>query len=153
MLDDCTNPNVTDFYDVSSCSSYYICDLQREPVKASCHNPDIYYAGPILGCTKYDTLCCSSTLCHPYCHAEDIGTEVPDPCDCTGFYFCVVGYENLRPDPQFHSYCGHGEIFDPDLRACVTEGSTGKTCQDVLTCPDTRYCDITPSTSKYMNNY
>ncbi len=115
---DCSTSGVVAYADDSDCSKYFLCDLQDNPISATCQSPNLYFDGE--ECTNDPSECCTITECEPYCGA---GSEVPlsnvaDPCDCTSYYLC----ENEYSVPTIRGSCPTDQVFD------------GSSCSDTASC-------------------
>lgn len=101
--------------DANDCTMYYLCGITDEPLHLKCEEETPYFNG--VECVDEESACCDP--CLVYC--SEALTEIPDPTDCTSYYFCFdVGF----PGPADRHRCEEGNFnattshCDPDA-SCV----------------------------------
>ncbi|XP_063595461.1 uncharacterized protein LOC134772414 [Penaeus indicus] len=87
--------------DPNDCGMYYLCGIGDEPLHIKCPAETPYFNG--VECVKDASECCDP--CLVYC-SEPL-TQIPDPADCTSYYFCLdVGF----PGPADLHRCEEGNF-------------------------------------------
>lgn len=106
--------------DVTDCSQYFLCipGGTEGPYKCPLEHP--FFDGQ--ECGNDNTKCCSG-LCEAICEAPN--TIIPDPWDCTRFYFCD---ENGPPEETLHFKCPNGWNFNIQLGECSMDAQCTILC-------------------------
>lgn len=106
--------------DRNNCSIFHQCQSGTDH---PCPDDYPYFDGN--NCMNDSSLCCNQCTEEPFCSVPY--TEIPDPSNCSNFYFC----DHVKYPDQSDLYtCGSG-YFDPELGAC----------SDLVTCQ--QFCWIT----------
>ncbi|XP_042876856.1 balbiani ring protein 3-like [Penaeus japonicus] len=122
------------------CQSFVVCNSGGS-VPVSCDPDKPYFNG--TSCTADESQCCDK--CQVYC--ESPFTEIPDPTNCTNFYYCSqVGFPT---EVDLHQ-CPDHRVFDQETRHCNREaacvqpcssGPDGPTTTVGTDCVDTFVCE------------
>ncbi|KAG7163637.1 uncharacterized protein LOC121872522 [Homarus americanus] len=104
--------------DRKSCKNFIICTPAGDQLSTPCPENKPYFNG--TSCTTNNAQCCDP--CVSYC--PEAYTEVPDPTNCTNFYFCnAKGY----PDETNLFTCTEG-YFDEVTGVCSTDAACIEPC-------------------------
>ncbi|XP_063853389.1 proprotein convertase subtilisin/kexin type 5-like isoform X3 [Scylla paramamosain] len=123
------DPYVADRYD---CSTYHDC---ASGAVMHCGQQTPYFDGET--CQTEEKFCCH---CNPYCYRNDINTLVPDPTDCTKYYFCEA--PNEIPTTSGHCSSGNFDLLSQECSLTVpcitfcTNVVKPDGCIDVFTCKE-----------------
>lgn len=104
--------------DRNDCNIYYVCIPGNDPQELSCPDDKPFFNGEV--CSANENECCD--LCSSFCYERF--TEIPDPTNCTNFYYCdKKGY----PDETSLYHCSVGN-FDELVGSCVENASCHEPC-------------------------
>ncbi|XP_071528222.1 peritrophin-44-like [Panulirus ornatus] len=104
--------------DPSSCNKYYICIPGKDTIAQTCNDDTPFFNGDT--CTASEAECCD--LCTPFC--SQAYTQIPDPANCTNFYFC--GVEGIPDDSSLY-HCATGN-FDGKEGICKENAPCEEPC-------------------------
>ncbi|XP_042880296.1 uncharacterized protein LOC122258422 [Penaeus japonicus] len=102
--------------DPYDCSKYYSCPDDQA---MQCEGDKPFFDGD--QCQGDESKCCH---CKPYCHKGELFKNVPDPVDCTSYYFCVKEYDF----PMYQGTCDSGN-FNPFTAQCEENFPCVTLCQ------------------------
>ncbi|KAK8724548.1 hypothetical protein OTU49_011123 [Cherax quadricarinatus] len=108
--------------DRSDCSNIQICVPNNEPVPSTCSDGAPYFNG--TECTTDASQCCDP--CIPFC--SEPFTQIPDPTDCTNFYFCE---RKEYPKETSLYHCDEGN-FDEAEGICSKDAECNEPCKGSL---------------------
>ncbi|XP_047486151.1 uncharacterized protein LOC125037161 isoform X2 [Penaeus chinensis] len=106
--------------DANDCGMYYLCGIGDEPMHIKCPEATPFFNGK--ECVKDASECCDP--CRVYC--SEAFTQIPDPADCTSYYFCLdVGF----PGPADLHRCEEG-----NFNATAGHCDPAAPCEQVARC-------------------
>lgn len=102
--------------DTVSCNVYYQCTPNGMEGPHICSTGTPNFDLITQACVNDPSVCCYAPKpCEPVC--DTVGTQIPDPFDCTKFYLCVaVGPADAAPN--IHATCDPGEQFNYMTTLC-----------------------------------
>ncbi|XP_047486106.1 uncharacterized protein LOC125037127 [Penaeus chinensis] len=117
--------DITVAADANDCTMYYLCGVSDEGLHIKCPEETPFFNGE--ECVKDASECCDP--CLVYC--SEAFTQIPDPADCTSYYFCLdVGF----PGPADLHRCEEGN-FNATAGHCDPAAS----CEQLPQCSSAAY--------------
>lgn len=115
----CSDSSLSFIADAAQCNKYYLCNGD-DILPLNCPPESPYFDGD--QCQEDPSMCCDG--CSVYCY--EAYTEVPDPYNCSNFYFCQgVDY---YPETEDLFTCPSGERFDFTLGHCSPNAPCVQPC-------------------------
>ncbi|XP_069975675.1 peritrophin-1 [Penaeus vannamei] len=87
--------------DPNDCGKYYLCGVGDVPLHLDCPDGTPFFDGET--CVEEESACCDP--CLVYC--SEALTQIPDPADCTSYYFCL---DEGFPGPADRHRCEAGNF-------------------------------------------
>ncbi|XP_063595463.1 uncharacterized protein LOC134772417 [Penaeus indicus] len=107
------------------CRSFFVCN-NGGSVPVSCDPNKPFFNGTT--CTTEESQCCDR--CQVYCEQEF--TEIPDPANCTNFYYCAR--KGFPTEEDLH-HCADRAVFNQETHHCDSEAECVQPCASLSSLP------------------